>query len=75
MILSVFDNLKRVLRWVFQSWRESWRVRWLAAVIVAAVVTPPDPFCMTIVSMPLFVLGEIVALVLRHSRSASEHPS
>ncbi len=72
-MLAVSENLKHAMHKMFQSWRISWRVRWLVAAIVAAVVTPPDPWSMTIVWIPLLVLGEIVAMVLGHSRSASEH--
>jgi len=73
MVLALLDNVKRVFRPMLHLWRTSWNVRWLVAVIVAAIVTPPDPFSMIIVWIPLLVLGEIVALVLRHSRSAAEH--
>jgi Sec-independent protein secretion pathway component TatC len=56
-------------RGLFEAWRLSWRVRSLISAVVAAAVTPPDPFSMLMVWVPLCVLSEIVALFVRSSYS------
>ena len=56
-------------RGLSEAWRVSWRVRSLVSAVVAAAVTPPDPFSMLVVWVPLFLVSEIVALFVRHSRS------
>jgi Sec-independent protein secretion pathway component TatC len=43
----------------------SWKIRLLLATIIAAIVTPPDPLSMVIVGLPLFAIGEIVAVLAR----------
>lgn len=42
-----------------------WRVRLLLVAIIAAIVTPPDPFAMTLVMAPLFAIGEIALIFVR----------
>ena len=41
------------------------RFRLLLAAILAAVVTPPDPWIMATVMVPLFAIGEIVVVFVR----------
>ena len=49
---------------------ESWKVRLLIAALVAAVVTPPDPWSLIILLVPLFALGETVAFCVRRGWKA-----
>jgi len=71
MVLAFFEDVKLGVRQSLQCWR----VRLLVAAIVAALVTPPDPFTMLVVMVPLFALGELVAFFVRFSRPARAVPN
>ena len=66
MLALVLSKLGLVNRSFFKKWR---RHAIVILIIVAAVITPTgDPFTLTIVALPLFILYEISALIVKNDR-------
>jgi len=66
MLALVLSKLGLIDRLFFRKWR---RHAIVILVIVAAVITPTgDPFTLTLVALPLYLLYELSALIVRKEK-------
>ncbi|PIS27349.1 MAG: twin-arginine translocase subunit TatC [Candidatus Marinimicrobia bacterium CG08_land_8_20_14_0_20_45_22] len=52
--------------------RRSWRYAFMAILVLAAAITPPDPFSMIVMTIPLVFLYELSIIVSRFALRSSE---